>query len=207
MKTSKEDILIVALKLFSERGFDAVSTSMIAEQLGITKGALYRHFKDKQDIFDSIIERMYELDRERAETDSVPVSDYEESPKEYESTDFKAFCEFTINQFDFWSGDEFAASFRRMLILEQFKSPEKMQLYQDMIVKGPVKYSENLFGEMIRKNMLNSKARGIGARRLAMELFSALSLALQLDDGGEDRERIREDLKVIVEEFRNRYSA
>ena len=40
MKTTKETIIKVSLQLFAERGFDAVSTSMIANQLGITKGAL-----------------------------------------------------------------------------------------------------------------------------------------------------------------------
>lgn len=47
MKTTKETIIKVSLQLFAERGFDAVSTSMIANQLGITKGALYRHFESK----------------------------------------------------------------------------------------------------------------------------------------------------------------
>ena len=50
MKTTKEDILLTSLHLFAESGFDAVSTGMIAEQLGITKGALYRHYKNKQEI-------------------------------------------------------------------------------------------------------------------------------------------------------------
>ena len=40
MKTTKEDILFSSLKLFAERGFEAVSTSMIASEIGITKGAL-----------------------------------------------------------------------------------------------------------------------------------------------------------------------
>ena len=63
MKTTKEQILITALNMFAERGFDAVSTSMIAGELGITKGALYRHFQNKQEIFDSIIQRMFEIGR------------------------------------------------------------------------------------------------------------------------------------------------
>ncbi len=45
MKTNKEEIMLIALKMFAERGFEAVSTSMIASELGITKGALYRHYK------------------------------------------------------------------------------------------------------------------------------------------------------------------
>lgn len=36
MKTTKEDILLASLKLFAERGFEAVSTSMIASEIGIT---------------------------------------------------------------------------------------------------------------------------------------------------------------------------
>ena len=58
MKTTKEDILFSSLKLFAERGFEAVSTSMIASEIGITKGALYRHFENKQTIFDEIIQRI-----------------------------------------------------------------------------------------------------------------------------------------------------
>ncbi|TQW73777.1 TetR/AcrR family transcriptional regulator, partial [Clostridioides difficile] len=42
-----------------------VSVSMIAEALGMTKGALYKHYKNKQDIFDCIVERMYQIDNKR----------------------------------------------------------------------------------------------------------------------------------------------
>ena len=40
--------------------------SDIAGELSITKGALYKHYKNKQSIFDSIVLRMEELDFERA---------------------------------------------------------------------------------------------------------------------------------------------
>lgn len=46
-KTTKEDILIVALHLFARDGYEAVSVSQIAGELGMTKGALYRHFESK----------------------------------------------------------------------------------------------------------------------------------------------------------------
>lgn len=45
--TTKEDILIVALHLFARDGYEAVSVSQIAGELGMTKGALYRHYKSK----------------------------------------------------------------------------------------------------------------------------------------------------------------
>ena len=44
-----------------------MGTSMndIASKLGVTKAALYKHYKSKQEILDSIIDKMNELDMER----------------------------------------------------------------------------------------------------------------------------------------------
>ena len=53
--STKELILEEALKQFSEKGFVGTSMSDIAKPLGITKAALYKHFKSKQQIFDEII--------------------------------------------------------------------------------------------------------------------------------------------------------
>ena len=52
MGNRKEEILIVALHLFARDGYEAVSVSQIAGELDMTKGALYRHYKSKRDIFD-----------------------------------------------------------------------------------------------------------------------------------------------------------
>ena len=46
----------VALELFTEHGYEATSLREIAERLGVTKAALYYHFKTKDDILTSIIE-------------------------------------------------------------------------------------------------------------------------------------------------------
>src|SRR5688572_16798393 len=46
-------IQAVALDLFTEQGYDATSLREIAEQLGVTKAALYYHFKSKEEIVDS----------------------------------------------------------------------------------------------------------------------------------------------------------
>ena len=46
----KEKILNKSLELFSQKGFDAVSVSMISEGLGISKGALYKHYESKRAI-------------------------------------------------------------------------------------------------------------------------------------------------------------
>lgn len=206
MKTTKEEILMVSLKLFAERGFDAVSTSMIANKLGITKGALYRHFENKKEIFDCIIKKMFELDEERASKNHVPVKEYEEDPESYKDSSLTDLCEFVNNQFVFWTEDEFASAFRKMIMLEQFKNPEMNKLYQDVLVLGPVNYSANMLSEMMDSGKLNDKAKELGAWNLAVQLFAPLQLMIKIADGGEDRDKLKNSLRSITKDFENRWT-
>ncbi len=50
----------IALRLFTEQGYEATSLREIAEELGVTKAALYYHFKTKEDIVVSLAERVAE---------------------------------------------------------------------------------------------------------------------------------------------------
>ena len=69
---TKERILNTALALFSQRGYLGTSMSDIANELGMTKGALYKHYTSKQEILDRVTARMRELDRERAQAYQMP---------------------------------------------------------------------------------------------------------------------------------------
>ncbi|WP_327269171.1 TetR/AcrR family transcriptional regulator [Streptomyces sp. NBC_01218] len=51
---TRTEIRAVALELFTEQGYEATSLREIAERLGITKAALYYHFKSKDDIVRSL---------------------------------------------------------------------------------------------------------------------------------------------------------
>jgi AcrR family transcriptional regulator len=46
----------IALRLFTEQGYEATSLREIAEELGVTKAALYYHFKTKDDIVASLVD-------------------------------------------------------------------------------------------------------------------------------------------------------
>jgi len=48
----------VATRLFAKRGFDATTTSGIAQAAGVTEPILYRHFATKQELFIAIIHEM-----------------------------------------------------------------------------------------------------------------------------------------------------
>ena len=148
MGNRKEEILIVALHLFARDGYEAVSVSQIAGELDMTKGALYRHYKSKRDIFDCIVQRMKQQDGEQASDYDMPEDEKESMPEEYEDVSLDDFVEYSKSMFEYWTEDDFASSFRKMLTIEQFRSEEMQNLYQQYLVSGPAEYVKDLFKNM-----------------------------------------------------------
>ena len=142
MADTKEAILTAALTLFAANGYEAVSVSQIAGRLGITKGALYRHYQNKRDIFDHILSRMEDMDLQQAKKFDLPEKAPEEDSSAYARASVQRLAEFSKAQYRYWTENEFASLFRRMLTLEQFRSREMQALYQNYLVSGPVRYVE-----------------------------------------------------------------
>ncbi|MFT4245145.1 MAG: TetR/AcrR family transcriptional regulator [Micrococcaceae bacterium] len=61
---SKERILNNAIAMFTEEGYDKVSMREIAEAAGVTKPALYYHFKSKEDIVATYLENYLQKHKE-----------------------------------------------------------------------------------------------------------------------------------------------
>ena len=59
--STRERILDAALELFVAQGYDGTSLRQIAEQLGVTKAALYYHFESKEDILRALHMRLHEF--------------------------------------------------------------------------------------------------------------------------------------------------
>ena len=77
-KNTKERILEEALKLFAQSGYMGTSMNDIADRLGVTKAALYKHYKSKQEILDSIVEKMNRMDQERVKEYDMPEGNMKE---------------------------------------------------------------------------------------------------------------------------------
>ena len=152
MGNRKEEILIVALHLFARDGYEAVSVSQIAGELDMTKGALYRHYKSKRDIFDCIVQRMEQQDSEQARQNEVPEESIEKVSEEYQNVSVEDFVGYSKSMFEYWTEEDFASSFRKMLTIEQFRSEEMQNLYQQYLVSGLTEYVKDLFKNMEIKN-------------------------------------------------------
>ncbi|MGA7174082.1 MAG: TetR/AcrR family transcriptional regulator [Candidatus Dormiibacterota bacterium] len=57
--STRERILEAALDLFIEQGFDKTSLREVAERVGLTKAALYYHFRSKEELLSSLVDRAH----------------------------------------------------------------------------------------------------------------------------------------------------
>lgn len=70
---TKDRILHATLKLITEHGFEGTSVSKIAQEVGITVGAIYKHFKSKEAIINELYSNIVKILNE-AMTANVPES-------------------------------------------------------------------------------------------------------------------------------------
>lgn len=190
IKITKEDILLTALHLFARDGYEAVSVSQISGELGVTKGALYRHYQNKRDIFDHIVKRMEQGDSEQAENYDVPEDTKESAPEEYDEISLENIIEYSKAMFVYWTEDDFASSFRKMLTLEQFRNEEMQALYQQYLVAGPVSYVKDLFESI-----------GIeDADKKAIMFYSTMFFYYSLYDGADQKEEIKEQFEAAIDD-------
>ena len=181
MGNRKEEILIVALHLFARDGYEAVSVSQIAGELDMTKGALYRHYKSKRDIFDCIVQRMEQQDGEQTVEYDMPQEDKEKMPEKYETVSLGDFVEYSKSMFEYWTEDDFASSFRKMLTIEQFRSEEMQNLYQQYLVSGPAEYVKDLFKNMEIKNPEEN----------AVKFYANMFFYYSMYDGAADKVKVK----------------
>ena len=196
MGNRKVEILIVALHLFARDGYEAVSVSQIAGELDMTKGALYRHYKSKRDIFDCIVQRMEQQDSEQARQNEVPEESIEKVPEEYQNVSVEDFVGYSKSMFEYWTEDDFASSFRKMLTLEQFRNEEMQNLYQQYLVSGPTEYVKDLFKNMEIKNPEEN----------AIKFYANMFFYYSVYDGATDKTKVKcqfgQMLDKIVEEMK-----
>ncbi len=176
--SARDKVLFAALKLFAKRGYEGVSLSEIADELGLTKPAMYRHFKSKEDLFAQILKRMEENDASNAEEANVPVDSAANAPESYESISIVDMGAFSASMFRYWVTDEFAEPFRKLLTVEQFRTPQMLSLYHQYLGQGPVDYVTEILKPMF----------GERAAMLAGEFYAPMHLYYSLTDNAQNKE-------------------
>ena len=192
MKTSRENMLLIALRLFAQKGYEATSIFDIAHELQITKGAIYKHFKNKQDILDAIISKMEENDQRFAEQFIMPIHVLSLEEKEaYQKVTMKQVIDFSIAMFTYWTEDEFASLFRKMLTIEQYHDKKMNLLYQNYLGDGPYQYILDIFKTMELKDYEEKALIFYGPM---FSLYSLSDIDLELT-----KERLQKHFQYMLE--------
>lgn len=158
---TKERILTEAMTLFSVYGYEAVSVRAIADAVGVGNSALYKHYKSKQEILDAIVERCRKHFLEKSKEIAKLQS--------YEIRNLEQFC---LEMFLFQTTDMWMVTFRKILLMEQFKNPELAALYKSCFIELPVNSMEKIFEKLVEMGVMKKK----NCRVLAMELYAPFFL-------------------------------
>jgi AcrR family transcriptional regulator len=197
MENTKEGILSAALRLFAKDGYEAASMREIAEQLGITKGALYKHYGSKQEIIDSIVGRMRQNDAGNAAAFNVPDGTFHQTPGAHRVAAFGKIKELGLAMFEYWTQDEFASRFRRMLTLEQYRNPEMAALLNQYLTGGVIGYTEDL----IREAASPTASKGKDPKVLAVQYFAPIYMMMNLYDSAVDKDAITRMAEKHIDYF------
>lgn len=192
-RDTKARIVDAALELFAQNGYLGTSMSDIAKQLSITKGALYKHFASKQEILDQIIQKMNDLDLERAQAYGMPENEADGFAEVYMHTSVEKIRTYSIAQFRHWTEEPFSSQFRKMLTLEQYRDPEMAKLYHNYLASGPLEYMAAIF-----RKLTDSDA---AAMQMALEFYGPMYLLYSVYDTAEHKETVISMLEMHIDRF------
>ena len=201
MGTTRQKILEASLRLFARDGFEAVSTSAIAAELGMTKSALYKHFPDKRAIFDSLVDEMLEQHRAAMMAAGVAPRPGESAARAYAATSPEDMATLGEALFAHWTTDESAVAFRRMLSLERYRDERAACVYDEFFAGGQLAYHEAMFSEMIDIGAF----RAGDAKQMALDFWAPIYLLMQAVDGGMKAKEATKRVRAHVLAFAERY--
>ena len=193
---TKQRILDEALTLFSEKGYANVYVADIADRVGIKAPSLYKHYKNKQAIFDAIIEEMNQRFLEQAGALQINGADAAKDADIYQTISEEQLIDLGRNLFLYFLHDDHTRRFRKMLTIEQFHDKELAKVYQKQYVDDPLSYQGMLFGMLVASGILQTDNVEI----MTIHFYAPIYMLLVMCDREPEREP--EALKTLEEHIR-----
>lgn len=184
--STKEKILDAALTLFAQNGYEPTSMEQIASEVGIKAPSLYKHFKGKEDIFNTLLdlaETRYEENFGSADNFLIP-----ESVEEFISS--------TMNSISFTINDPLIRKIRIFLVKEQFRNKRLADITTRHQILGLQKMYTKIVKVMMDKGLLSKD----DPSAVSMELIAPAVLYVSRAD--REPEFREEALKVIEKQLR-----
>lgn len=198
--TTKERIVEEASRLFAKKGYEAVNVEAIAQAVGIKAPSLYKHYRNKQELFDAVVAEMNS--RYEATMSAFQMDGYEgeaDAPLFAEKTE-EQLVVIGIQFFMFFLHDDYASNFRKLLTIEQFQNPRLAALFTQQYTDKPLAYQEKLFTLLIEADVL----RDCDPKIMALHFYAPIQLLLTLCDRQPEREP--EALRTLEQHIRQFYT-
>ncbi len=161
-KTTKEKILDAALELFSQRGYKGASVRMISSKVGIRESALYNHFKNKEDILNTIVSTL----------SSSSLSFLSSGkPLEESAKKGKSFLREFATSFKLLSYDEKSEKFFRFMMIELMQNRNIRDIFLNDFHQTHLKILSQAFFIMMQEGMIRSSDPMLMAREFLSPLF------------------------------------
>ncbi len=199
---TKKAILEAALDLFSVYGYDGVSVKDIASAIGIKDSSLYKHYKSKQDIFETLIAEMNRRFEETVTFYKLPQGDVGEIYRQYGENDVEWLKKKVEAIFLFFLDDPYAGKFRHLLMIEQYKNNEAARLFSEWFLDGALFFQSALFGRLMQEGYFRKADPFVTAAQFYGPIFLLL---LRYDAMPEKRDEALGFLRLHVEEFAANY--
>jgi len=193
---TKQKILDEALTLFSEKGYANVFVGNIADRVGIKAPSLYKHYRNKQAIFDAIIDEMNHRFEEQAQAMQIDGTDASHDAGIYEHLSEDRLLEIGREFFLYYLHDDYNRRFRKMLTIEQFHDRDLAKVYSKLYIDAPLSYQGALFGFMAVSGILKTDNVEI----MTLHFYAPIYFMLTVCDREPDREG--EMLKLLDEHIR-----
>ncbi len=195
MENTKEKILDAALVSFAENGYRGTNLRDLAASLNLSKSALYKHYKSKEDIWNAVIDSMeaYYTERFGSPDRLPPVPD---------SCDELA--EMTLRMLDFTMRDKKVVLIRRLLLTEQFRDERARRLATFHFLTGTKDIYTHVFAGMMNKGLI----RRDDPEMLAFAYTAPVTALVHLCDREPEREaEITDLIENFVKHFVKTYAA
>lgn len=142
MSSTKEKILEISLDMFSKQGYTAVSIRDICSQVGIKESSVYYHFKNKQAIFDELLNRFSTIANEMMLRLENGLTDGNNIFSDGINTVSDCF-------FEHYLMDGFCNKVMRIMLIEQLGNDDVRKLYQEWMLDMPLQFQCKIFSALM----------------------------------------------------------
>ena len=200
---TKERILYISLDLFAQKGFSGVSVRDIASAVGVRESALYKHFKNKQDILDSIMVSMKERIELVYQENEVPEVVTEDVAQAYKELSLEKLCDISWNLFSLFTKDPLVSNYRKLLMREQFGNEQAARQFGETYLLGAVHKHSKTFAKLVEGKLFREENPEI----IALQFYGPILLLFQqYDCNPENEEQIKGYLNEHIRVFGENYS-